>query len=223
MAQPMTGEAPRAGTPRRSVLLSVVGAAALILATSGWGWASAEQRDHVAVSLSSPPRCTMTELAWRRVGVAHRIPAMRLQEPMDCVSLLRVSNQGRWPVRITDVVMPLMGPHAGAAFDVGEVNGVRPVPGITGGLAAAVFGVDRRLAPGQRYAVPIHFTFRPGGCTARSAVIWFEQMPQVRVSALGRTGTVSGHQVIAFEGTAASDNCSSPPRRSIGPSMQTSP
>ena len=148
---------------------------------------------------------------------------MRLREAMDCRSLLRVSNQGRWPVRITDVVMPLMGPHAGAAFDVEEVNGVRPVPGITGGLAAAVFGVNRRLAPGERYAVPIHFTFRPGGCTASGALIWFEQMPQVRVSALGRTGTVSGRQVIALEGTTASDNCESPPSRSIGPSMQTSP
>jgi len=223
MAQPMTGEAPRARTPRRLVLLSIVGAAALMLGTAGWGWASAEQRDRVAVSLSSPPRCLTTELAWRRVGVGHRIPAMRLQEPMDCLSLLRVSNQGRWPVRVTEVVMPLMGPHAGGAFDVEELNGTRAVPGITGGLAAAVFRVDRRLAPGERYAVPVHFTFRPGGCTAPGALIWFQQMPQVRVSALGRAGTVSGHQVIAFEGTAASDNCSSPPARSIGPSMQTSP
>jgi hypothetical protein len=223
MAQPTTGKAPGAGTRRRSILLSIVGPVVLILAATGWVWTSAEQRDNVAVSLSAPPKCTTTALAWRRVGVGHRIPTMRLQEPMDCQALLRVTNHGRWPVRIIDVVMPLMGPHAGGAFDVEEVDGLRPVPGITRGLASAVFPLDRRLAPGDRYAVPIHFTFRPGGCTARRALIWVEQMPQITVSALGRTGTVSGHQVIAFQGTVASDNCASPPPRSIGPSKQTSP
>lgn len=223
MAQPMTGEAPRAGLRRRSVLHFVVGPVVLILAAAGWVWTSAEQRDDVAVSLSSSPRCPKTGLTWRRVGVGYRVPAMRLQEPMDCLSLLRVSNHGRWPVRVTEVVMPLMGPHAGEPFDVEQVNGVRPVAGTTGGLAAAVFRVDRRLAAGERYAVPIHFTFRPGACTGRGALTWFEQMPQIRVSALGMTGTVSGHQIIAFEGTGPSTNCGPPPPRSIGPSKQTSP
>lgn len=223
MAQPMTGEALRAGSRRRSVLLSIAGPLALILAAAGWVWTSAEQRDHVGVWLSSPPRCTTTELAWRRVGAGGRTPVMRLQEPMDCHSLLRVSNQGRWPVRITEVVMPLMGPHAGGAFQVEELDGVRSVPGTMNGLATAVLRLDRRLAAGERYAVPVHFTFRPGGCTARGALIWFEQMPQIAVSALGRNGNVSGRQVIAFEGTAASDNCGSPSPRSIGPSKQTGP
>src|SRR5262245_38511884 len=146
MSQPMTGEAPRAGSRRRSILLVVVGPVVLILAVAGWVWTSAEQRDDVAVSLSSPPRCPDTGLAWRRVGVGHRVPAMRVQEPMDCRSLLRVSNHGRWPVRVTEVVMPLMGPYAGEPFDIEQVNGVRPVAGTTGGLAAALFRVDRRLA-----------------------------------------------------------------------------
>ena len=222
MEQPMTGEAPRAGSRRRLTLLCIVGVV-LMLAAAGWMWTSAEQRDDVGVSLSSPPRCAGTQVQWRRVGVGHRIPAMRLQERMDCRAWLRVVNQGRWPVRITEVAMPLMGPQAGGAFDVEEVDGVRPIPRTMDFLATAVFRLDRRLAAGQRHAIPIHFTFRPGGCTAKGALIWFEQMPQVTVSALGRSGTVSGHQVIAFKGTADSDNCSSPTPRSIGPSKQTSP
>jgi len=223
MAQPVTGKASRAYWPgRRLILLSIVGLV-LISAAAGWVWTSAEQRDHVGVSLSSPPRCAGTQVEWRRVSGGRRIPAMRLHDPMACQSRLRVFNHGRWAVRITEVAMPLMGPQAGGAFDVEEVDRVRPVPRTMNGLATAVFQVDRRVAAGQRYVVPINFTFRPGGCTARGALIWFEQMPQVTVSALGMSGTVSGHQVIAFKGTADSDNCNTPPPRSIGPSKQTSP
>lgn len=197
--------------------------AALALAVAGWMWVAALQREDVAVSMSVPPRCTGSEVEWRRVGDGDRLPAMRLSESMDCRVRLRVSNHGRWPVRVADVVFPLMGRHAGGAFRVEQVAGIRPRVDASSGDTDAVFRVDRRLAAGERYEVPVSFTFRPGGCTARRALVWLQQMPQITVSAMGRAGTVSGQQVVAFRGTAASDNCSTSPPHAIGPSKQTAP
>jgi len=162
--------------------------------------------------MSVPPRCSGSEVVWRRVGAGHRVPVMRLSESMDCRVRLRVSNLGRWPVRVSDVVLPLMGRRAGGAFEVERLGGRRPVVGRTSDGLDAVFGVDRALGAGERYEVPIRFTFRPGGCTANDAVTWLARMPQVTVSAIGRSGTVYGHQVVAFGGTAASD-CGSRPVR----------
>lgn len=189
---------------RRPLVIAGLVVAAVALAVGAWVWTAGQQRQEVAVSMSEPPTCTGSQVVWRRLpGVGYPVPIMQVRESMDCQVRLRVVNRGRWSVQVKEVVLPFMGPHAGPGTRVAQLAGVRPVTDDESGGTDAVFPVNRQVAVGQTAVFPVHFTFRPNGCTG--GTLWFEQMPQVTVSALGWTGTVSGDQVIAFQGTAASD------------------
>ena len=144
--------------------------------------------------------CTGTKAATRPVG-PDQVPtqAMWLKPGMRCVLPVHLTNKGPLSVRVSTVLLPLMGTRGGAAVQVKQVgHAVRQGDDIDGH-----YRIDRSLAPGDRMTLNVVFVIRKGGCTDRGPT-WVERFPQVGVRALGIGSTVAATDAIAFQGTAAS-------------------
>ena len=203
-AEERTGSATSPEHVSRGFVLFLL--AAVLAAGVFWSWVAeaAELRNDVEVTWSRPVTCTGTEVVWRRLdaGEPSRLRAMRLRRSMDCNLPVRLTNHGRRSVRIVKLRLPFMGPDGGAAVQVEELEGRRPLPSRIDG----VFPMKRSLEPGDSYDFVINFRFRPPpkGCTAEG-FLWIRGFPQVTVTAMGRSGTRSSDKTIAFAGTRESE------------------
>lgn len=202
--------AARGSSPRRgrlpywwlivtAVVVAVLGLSALV----GWRVTAADVRDDVSVTWTGPIDCegtTVEDLASDNSEDALQI--VRLRAGMRCVLPFRVTNDSRFTVDVTRIRIPYVGPAAAAAVHVPRLDGDEP---IRAKALDAVFGVDERLAPGRSHEWEIVFLYRPGGCSSPDSVERHARTPQVRVLALGRTGTRSAKESIGFRGTRQSD------------------
>ncbi|MGH3334067.1 MAG: hypothetical protein ACRDPJ_22460 [Nocardioidaceae bacterium] len=165
-----------------------------------------DQLTRVDVAWSGPLTCTGTEVVHRRSGFGGpRVTAMRLRKSMECTLPVRVSNHGGHSVRLDRIVLPYMGPGGGAAVRVERLDGQRPLgrPSRQGRIDA-VFPVGHTVPSAGRYDFDIHFTFRPGGCTAGLTTMT-SGMPTVRVSTLGTTSSLRSATPVGFAPTRDSD------------------
>jgi hypothetical protein len=202
-AEERTGSATSPEHVSRGLVLFLL--AAVLAAGVFWSWVAeaADLRSDVAVAWSRPVTCTGTGVVGRtlELGEPDRVRAIRLRRSMDCHLPVRVTNNGRRSVRIDKLRLPFMGPDGGAAVQVEELQGRRPLPGRVDGI----FPMERSLEPGGSHDFVIDFSFRapPKGCTAEG-VMWMHNFPHVTVTALGRSGTRSSDKTIAFVGTRMS-------------------
>lgn len=200
---PTAGGGLRRGGRRLLIVAAMTVVIAGLVAMVGWRFVAADARDDVTVAWTGPVTCTGTKVVeWTPEPGAGTFPVVRLREGMRCVLPVSVANGGRLAVDVTRVRLPYMGPGGGAAVQVPRLAGQAPIRPAS---VDAVFGLDERLAPGERLDLEIVFRFRPDGCDSPGATMWLAgQMPQVRVLALGRPGTRTPEETIGFRGTPES-------------------
>ncbi|MEP6528296.1 MAG: hypothetical protein ABJA86_14165 [Nocardioidaceae bacterium] len=112
---------------------------------------------------------------------------------------IEVVNSGPMSVRIESASFPLLGIHADSA--------VRIVgPGLTSSPDSvdAIFPIDRVLDPGAKLELSYGLRFRPSGCDGLGNLAWISDVPLIKVSALGLTGTRHGDAIFGWWGTPAS-------------------
>jgi hypothetical protein len=188
--------------------LIVVGLTVILLvlgAMVAWRVVAAGARDKVAVTWSGSVECTGTTVEQARPD-GEPIPAIRLREGMSCTLPVRVTNDSRFTVTVMRVRLPYLGPEAGPAVQVTQLDGT---PVARPNAVDAVFRLRERLEPGAAYDFDVDFEFRPPpeGCTDEG-LFKMDEFPQVRVLALGRPGVRKAQESIGFLGSRDSD-CSS--------------
>lgn len=183
------------------VVVAAVGLAALV----GWRVVAAEARGDVTVSWSGPISCDGTTVRERRSPSGDgRLQAIAMRRGMRCTLPVRVANDSRFPVVVTRVRLPFMGPGGGAGVQVRRLEGREP---IKRRAVDAVFSVDKPLSPGESFDVQVVFEFRPPpeGCSSARSLLGVPEFPQVTVLALGRPGVVRSDRTAGFRGTPDSD------------------
>jgi hypothetical protein len=135
-------------------------------------------------------------------------PAVKSTPGLACSVRLVVVNNGESDVRLERLVVPIMGPRAGAPVQIvnvtpfGDVN--QDATGDDGGVDAVV-ELDMVLPAGQSQPVTLQLAFREDGCASPGSMIT-PGGPLVHVSALGRTGSSQPpFAPFSFVGTAASE------------------
>lgn len=175
-----------------------------LLALLAWHVLAAQARDAVTVAWDGPVECSGTTVdSARSGGEDGPVQAIRLREGMRCTLPVSVTNESRFPVQVTRVHLPYMGPDGGAAVQVRELDGL---PWARSRSVDAVFRPDRPLARGESYEFEVVFEFRspPQGCTSRG-LLGIGGLPRVTVLALGRPGPRSAEETIGFRGTRQSE------------------
>lgn len=183
------------------VVVAAVGLAALV----GWRVVAAEAREHVTVSWSDPITCEGTTVRSVRSSDGEgTVQAIAMRRGMRCTLPVRVTNHSRFPVVVTRVRLPFLGPGGGAGVEVRRLEGSVPVKSRA---VDAVFSVDQPLATGESYDLEVVLEFRapPEGCSSARSLMWVGEFPQVTVLALGRPGAVRAERTIGFVGTKDSE------------------
>jgi hypothetical protein len=183
----------RGGAQRRTAVVAAVALAVVVVGAGGWLLVSAKQLDQVVVR-SGVPRCSGTEVVFRRGFGPEQVPAIRMREQMVCTLPVRVVNRGDRPVDLERMVLPFMGPGGGTGARVEQFAGLAPLGPASsndGGIDAE-FRLGSTLAAGERARFEVDITFRPEGCASPGGLMTIGGMPRVVVSALGRTGEVAG-------------------------------
>jgi hypothetical protein len=189
------------------ILALIVGVAA---AGGLWVAAGAFLRSQVVVH-GSPPVCTGTKVVSADLDddpyQSDPVPAMQLRPGMRCTVTVSVRNGGPAPVRVTQVVLPFMGPAGAAGAQVRTMDG-RPArslrePDGSRSIDALLPRADR-VGAGDVVRFTVTYEFRPQGCDM-GGTLWIRRTPTVVVSALGRRGDVDGDATTAFRSTHESD------------------
>jgi hypothetical protein len=151
----------------------------------------------------------VTHLALNGSDVAVALPAMRLHPGLACTMSFAVANGSDADVRIERVVLPFMGPDAGAGVHATRIrqHGVRPS---RQGGPDALF--DSEHDPSGDYLAGGHQAARltadlswSSGCMEAGAGEWHRQAPIVTVSVEGVPRDLHGEGVgSAVVGTTTS-------------------
>lgn len=176
----------------------------LVVGILVWQVTASRLRGDVEAGLAQPIRCTGTTIQTRRPTPGERpIPMVVLAPGMRCEVRIRVTNHGFLPVRIQTASFYGLGRHAGPGA---ILSGPREIPGTS---PDAVFAIDEVLSPGKSLEASYVLGFRPKGCDSPGASEWQDDAPQVTISALWESGTISGTGTVAWRGTPAS-SCDQP-------------
>ncbi len=195
---------PRLGWKPALLVGGGVGLAAVLV--SAWFVITSLQLGQVEVDRTTPVECRGTEVTEERVGTGGPVTAMRLVPGMKCTIGVQVTNEGTSAVKVTEVLLPYMGPDGGAAVRVNRLDRLEPEPEPADTIDA-LFTVDQELAAGEDYEFEMTFVFRPRGCTSQG-VMTVPGMPTVTVSSWGREVERTADEPVAFRGTKQS-NCDS--------------
>ena len=180
---------------RRVALLVLAVLAALI----GIGWWAAAGNRLAAVDFFAAPggvTCERGEVSLPEPdpfsfsnNEVVRPPVVQSQPDMQCSVVLFVRNNGESEVRLGRLVIPAMGPRAGAPVQVIRVSPIADVGGDVGsydsGDVDAVVDLDTALLPGEMQPLVLHLAFRGDGCGGPGTVMT-PGGPFLRVHALGR-------------------------------------
>ncbi len=178
----------------------LVGLAVVVLAGLWWV-VGGRTVEGVEVRVLNEPHCTGTDVTARRSPIDDTlVPVVSLEPGMECRLNLELRNDSWLPVKLHDLMLPLMGPDAGAAVRVKTVWTDDQMP-IYGGVAARV-PLDRWLSSDESMQVEIVYAYRHDGCTALGT-LWVPAA-QVGTSLLGRSATLQPTTKVWFAGTSAS-------------------
>lgn len=180
---------------RRVALLGLAVLAALI----GVGWWVAAGSRLAAVDLIAAPggvtcergNVVLPELETfsSLVSETELLTVVQSEPDMQCSVALFARNNGDSEVRLGRLVIPIMGPRAGAAVQVVGVSPVGDVDGDVGGYDSgdvdAVVNVDAVLVPGAMEPLVLKLAFREDGCHGPGTVVT-PGGPFLRIHALGR-------------------------------------
>jgi hypothetical protein len=184
------------GGLRRALIAAVAGVVVLgLLALLTWRVVAADARGDVQVGWAGPVRCSGTTVGEERVD-GRLTPVVRLRRGMRCELPVRIVNGGRMSVEVTRIRVPALGPEGGAPVHVPRLVGAEP---LRPQANDAVFRTAVPLAPAESHEVTIPIELRGVGCMG-PGLFRVEEIPQVRVRALGRPGLVAAEQTLGFRG-----------------------
>ncbi len=193
----------RAGVGRaRARRPRVVVAAVALICVAGafvcWRVWSSRAVAGVHVTWDGDPVCHGTELR-------PRSRAIEWTPEMSCVITVAVRNDGPATVRITDIVLPFVGPGGGAVVVAAPVAGFTPATGPHHDIDASL-ALDHRVEPGTTWTFPTRLVFRSDGCTD-AGTFGVPHWPRVTVSARGRGVEIPSEQRLTIHSRHQNPGC----------------
>lgn len=162
-------------------------------------WWTGLQATLSVTATTGVPRCRGTELTTVRTDEGLRHTAIPMRDGFTCTVTVSVANDSDRTVTVERLLLPFGGPAARAGYEVRGLGGsFFPANDRTDAVARPRSTLD----PGEATLVEVSLRFRRQGCMSKGG--WMATEPQIEVTALLASRTLSVSDFPAFLGTADS-------------------